>query len=731
MLKRVPLAGGWTLWPHVLVRGAGFPLAEVLALADEPVWEAALDGGPAFELAWARASVTRKAALRTVAAAPRFREAVLWQNRGAVENGLDVLLRREPGQDDKRTRQKEQLVVSYLQRYTAKCDTIGFFGPVGWGRWGAHPRVLRQAPGPSLLAARSVHFEPWGLQALVDGVLRDDAAAVELPLVLPGDLGVVRGRLVGLDPTEADTIERRILTQVDGRRTARQVAKKAGVEPAQALALVRRGLALPALRVAIEAHPEGRLEAAARRLREPARKAFVGALAAMTTAKDAVERAAGDPEALGVALASLDRTFEEVSGFAATRNEGRTYGGRTLVYEECRRAGEVELGEALLSSLAAPLSLWLDLARAFCGRVAQAAVRAVDRSLGSRRSAPLGELWRDTAGLFDGSPPTFIAREVARLQAAVAKAAAIEPGAREVRLDSTTLRTRLARLLAQPKEAWPGAVHQAPDLMLARQGGDFIPVLSELHAGVTPFSTLSVLAHCPVRDELAALYVEDVAQPWVTPIPWEDFARSTHDARLAPQTKRWHVDLGFRFGSPLPRARVQKVAELTLKRTARGLLVTSRDGRLEAPLLHVLERRIKLRAANEFSPLAWSAHRPRVWVDGLVVAREAWRLDALQFAGGGDEKSRYRLACAAARGLGLPRFVFARSPRETIPIFVDFASPALVELLCRQARGAPSVIVTEMLPGPDALWLEDAEGRRYVSELRMVAVAPPHRQKKT
>ena len=27
-----------------------------------------------------------------------------------------------------------------------------------------------------------------------------------------------------------------------------------------------------------------------------------------------------------------------------------------------------------------------------------------------------------------------------------------------------------------------------------------------------------------------------------------------------------------------------------------------------------------------------------------------------------------------------------------------------------------------MLPGPDQLWLADAEGRRYTSELRLVAV---------
>jgi len=30
--------------------------------------------------------------------------------------------------------------------------------------------------------------------------------------------------------------------------------------------------------------------------------------------------------------------------------------------------------------------------------------------------------------------------------------------------------------------------------------------------------------------------------------------------------------------------------------------------------------------------------------------------------------------------------------------------------------------MTEMLPGTDELWLQDAAGRRYTSELRLVAI---------
>ncbi|HEX6160079.1 MAG TPA: hypothetical protein VF111_07930, partial [Thermoanaerobaculia bacterium] len=98
--ERPPLGSGWTLWRHALVRGAGFPFA----LVDD----AFRAGDPAV---WWR-----------IAADARFREAVTWQNRPAVETALDGLLRRPPGTDTAKTRQQQRLVAKYLQRYCAKND---------------------------------------------------------------------------------------------------------------------------------------------------------------------------------------------------------------------------------------------------------------------------------------------------------------------------------------------------------------------------------------------------------------------------------------------------------------------------------------------------------------------------------------------------------------------------------------------------------------------------------
>jgi hypothetical protein len=67
----VPLAGDWALRRDFAVRSAGFPVAglDVFGTDNEP------------------------ARLREVAADPAFREALTWQNRGALATAADGLLK--------------------------------------------------------------------------------------------------------------------------------------------------------------------------------------------------------------------------------------------------------------------------------------------------------------------------------------------------------------------------------------------------------------------------------------------------------------------------------------------------------------------------------------------------------------------------------------------------------------------------------------------------------------
>ena len=78
---------------------------------------------------------------------------------------------------------------------------------------------------------------------------------------------------------------------------------------------------------------------------------------------------------------------------------------------------------------------------------------------------------------------------------------------------------------------------------------------------------------------------------------------------------------------------------------------------------------------------------------------------------------------------GLPQKAFVKSSLEVKPFYVDLESPVLVEIFCRAIRRMNSsagedeeIIFSEMLPGPQQLWLRDAAGASYTSELRFAVV---------
>jgi hypothetical protein len=141
------------LWRDFAVRSAGF----------------AVDGLDVFGAA------DESARLAEVAADPSFAEAVIWQNRSAYRTAVAKIAGRGAEGGSKR-RQRDGVVAGYWQRYCAKNDTVGFFGPLAWGKIRDDgPALAVRSRG--LVAAREVHFESWCLEAL--------ARAIDAPVVVP------------------------------------------------------------------------------------------------------------------------------------------------------------------------------------------------------------------------------------------------------------------------------------------------------------------------------------------------------------------------------------------------------------------------------------------------------------------------------------------------------------------------------------------------------------------
>lgn len=110
---------------------------------------------------------------------------------------------------------------------------------------------------------------------------------------------------------------------------------------------------------------------------------------------------------------------------------------------------------------------------------------------------------------------------------------------------------------------------------------------------------------------------------------------------------------------------------------------------------------------------------------------QALRPAELSFARLYNQAKQYLAARRWVREYGLPRFLFVKVPSEVKPCYVDLESPIYVEILSkliRQNQTDPEpetpIRFTEMLPHFEQLWLRDAAGECYTSELRFVALAP-------
>ncbi|MEV0608917.1 amino acid adenylation domain-containing protein [Polymorphospora rubra] len=710
-----------------------------------------------FDGALRSAAAGRSDALRAAAGDPLFREAVTWQNRHALRTGIDAV-RTGAGGTGSKHRQHEALVATYLQRYCVKNDTIGFFGPVGWARVDEQDEPVRVRHGAAPLAKRTVYFENWAVaEAAAALVAREPRLGPWLiPRRLPY-LTVIDGQFAMplTEPTPLPPGVAELLLACDGSRTAQEIATAllaAGTpglsSPEQVYGLLGEqrdakritwSLEVPKEDLFAERVVRARLAAVTDpALREPA----LAALDELTAARDAVTAAAGDPDALGAALADLEDRFTTLTGSAATRRAGKVYAGRTLVYEDCRSGTQVSLSPELAGTLWPTLSLLLESARwfTFAGaalfrRACTERYQELVKRTGST-SVPFGDFWLWANDLLFDLPEKLIAPVTRALQDRWAR---ILPPAVDHRITTTSaeIHDRAMAEFAAPRPGWMGAYQHSPDVMLAADGpdaiarGDFRWVVGEVHPGVNTLRSALFVAQHPDPEQLRAAMAADLPdQRLVLAATGEEGgapARITDKLIIGRDVR---LVFGHDSGGLDPATAVA-VADCVLEPVDGVLTVRSRDGRYRLPLTEVIGEPLMLQMIQRFDILRPADHQPRVTVDRVVLARESWRFTAadLDFARITDEGERFRSVRRWQAGIGLPRHVFVKTPVEKKPFHLDLASLASVDVFCRAVRrtvdgagDAATLRLSEMLPGPEQSWLTDAEGRRRTAELRLVAV---------
>ncbi|MFI0723503.1 lantibiotic dehydratase [Streptomyces sp. NPDC021224] len=743
-------AGSWVLLPTLVVRSAGFPwdlldtlvwprtacaveevcaareaLRELAARAlptgrlsrgqtarlrnlrplgpDAPLaaeWLAAWNGlaerlaATEEELAAAREADTAGAAgaLRTLTADPRFRDAVVCSHPG-VHRDLCAADGREPG-----TRLRRQ-IAAYAQRFAAKCETMSFFGPVNYALLDrAQPLTEPEWEGGGTCPQRRAFPAAWIWDALRARYLADPERAARLVprrKTLRRAESALRGEPAALRVHEA----------ADGRRTLGEIGRAAGLSPSEAaralaVALERGVLGCDALPADTDPDPVRAL--LARSPRDPGLRAVAELLDRFPAA------APGDKAAL---LAELPALAGAERGPAADR--GKFYNDRSPVHEAAVGSLRLTVGGALAEDLRTRVPAALDALALAARRTRQAANRALARSLGSG-TFPLTRVVREHSA-FPVTPDPWFTEVVA---AAVAES----PGAADIDL-APALAAAPRLPVGSPADCLP--VLCSVDVMVAASSlADYRPgstplVVGDVHDA--PLLTPWALQFHPRGAELVAERDRALAAV-LGPVQALSVVARRSTGLPPLRFPGRLLELGAVRG---PGERVC-LDELFVVSDGRRARLRARgvpgelhfhNGELDSPL-HTALALPRLRPPV----LPDVPYLPRLRHGSVVLARRRWRLDADvlgEALGAADPVERVTRLRERTRSAGMPRAFFAKAPHERKPVYVDTAAPLLVDGLARLARGAERVYATEVLPGPDALWLRAGQ-RRHAAELRCV-----------
>jgi hypothetical protein len=725
----VPLVPGWSLWRLAVLRSAGMPLGWLGTFA-EPA-DADAGGG--------------SAAVSRLLGEQRFLAALGWQNPEAMRNWIDRHARAlAEGTPLRRSPKRDAMLARYAQRYCAKNDTIGFFGPVAWARFDEAQAGLHQS-GSGGIRSRSVHFETWAIEALAAAWHRDESVAPHLPVRINPAAWFDGGTLRRSWGT-AEEVPRVAAAVLEAVRAGAALADVSGLAAAtagcpvpEAAAELRRlcdnGTVVVGFGVALNDSPEAGLRQQVELIADGSvRGRLLAQLDELDLLRGKVRDATGDAATLHHALAELAGTFTSATGQRAGRSKADDLHGRTIVYEDCRRDTDVVIGSDHLDALRAPLGLVLAtaswLARETGAAVADALMTQYARLRLRGNDVRLSELSFSVADVLSGAPGTVVHEVVGDFQARWAELLGTGThGAGELTLPGDRL-AALAGVLFPPGDPlWSGARYHSPDVMFARCDGRARWVLGELHVALNTVEGRVFHTQADDQDELAAAVTADMTTGRVVSLlsnTSPDVSPRTYPPLTVHLPDRYVYWSAAADRSAPPGAEVWPAAALTVVPDGDSLAVQAPGGAWRAPVLEVLGEYLTALVVNRFQIRAPAPELPRVLLGDMVLCRRSWRVPAtdLPYDAGRTADLADRL-----RERGIPRRFFVRTPLERKPFFVDVQAPLLLRNMSRALRWASDlpagqgfVDVTEMSPDVDETWLTDREGDRYCSEFRLVAV---------
>lgn len=733
----VPLPGAaWSVLSPVVVRTTGLP-ADLL---EQLTWATPVDDEELFHAELHRTSKV----LVQIAGLDLFREALAWQNQN-VYSILDSYVRtgQEP-QRRSRKRQREYALARYLARYCGKTETIGFFGPIGWGTLTGAPGHIAQQPGAALVGRRQTVAEAWAVRRLATVLAADPEIARWLPLRLPSHYAIRDGALYRprSAPKPLSETELAVLSRCDGElprlRVTEQVANALGLDRAEVEAgvtdLIRRRWLVAGANIPLDPSSVTVLNAriaaigdkAARERAETLVAPFFAALGELAVA-------GGNAEAVTAAQAALERTFQEIAGTNAKRRPGRMYAGRGAAYEDSVRDLSVEFGVDFLARVGEGLRGMLTIAQWLTWRTATVYEEHFRRkwSGGSQR---LDTIWFDILHDLLGSrrkPMDDVLAEFRQRWGQLVTE--LHASASGWTFDPVEFEAAAERLFAAPGPGWPGATIHSPDFQLVSHSpdgvrtGDYDVVLGEFHLAM-PTVTGPIFERSLSDGYPISRFLQSRLGRGVVPMFPDSWPRNTGRTVLGMPVSG---DLCFAFtdveGAPLDTIPITAI-EVGV---ADGAIFVELPGGNRLTFGDFFSFFLSLMVVDAWKGISTDAHSPRISIGRMTIARESWRVDIAgqPFIRKASEFESYRAVLRWHRSLGCPERVYVKLAGEVKPFYVDFGSPILVLSFLAVLRGAlkrsnasTELTLSEALPDPAQAWVVDDAGSNYFGEVRMAVL---------
>lgn len=630
------------------------------------------------------------------------------------------------------SRQRELTWASYVQRLSTKNETISFFGPSVWGEVdsGEMAAAAIELDTPAIDRS-SVYVERWVCDGLAK-LMSDDPEVWPVLVLRIADNAVIGPQhvtLLGGDRIELHDGEWAFLQACE--RSVQRSLNNPLAETLVERKVLARNIRVPA---SIRPFPD-LLEEVASWPHCAARSSWMEQLERIERARAAVENSF-DLNSRRDALALLQKTVSEC-GVNKRRESRLLYVSRLAVNEDCRRnAKKVVLGQPVIDQVENDLAPWFDLWRDFGGLYAtrmHEALLPIWQSLGGKPvPVPLFLRACDDQGFFlTVSGGSRLWPEVEReVQQAWREELGDQFAASEITLTNEQLKFVSKRFRFSRLKAFD---NPSPDLQIiarneeALRDGNWTLLVAETHPDFSSWEhCLSMW--CPDQQEYAKEYRQGTLGAVAVVGPYPPYFSAVHTAiSIYPFVHQWtFVGVQGPHGT-----RTVRSADSLVTMTADDVCVHDYDGRLLGSLLHNWSvasntHRLDLRGTE--------GHMPRLKVGRVIVQRQTWVIqptEELRATAGAGGYAMFAALRQLQADYGLPDCIFVKPvggqkfsllTKHEKPVFVDFRSPILVEILTKMIKNFRRIVVTEMLPGIEDCWLQDPDGH-YCCEFRTVVVA--------